>query len=297
MSPTSRKRSPVALLVALAAAAAVAGCSNDTVKVAPPDELYRQATQDFVEQNYGISIQTYKYLLDHYPLDPRAEEVELRIADAHFADEAYPEAIAAYSDFQRMHPTSPRLPEVEYNIGKAYVAQMDTVDRDLAAAANAHARFESVMLRYPDSQFAKQAREELLEVREHLAERELYVARFYFSAGNHGAGRARAASLLATYPETTSANAAVRLVAADARASGDEELEQLAEAALVEVEQANAGAEATSSLPPSRTAAGPALQALRRRLAPGPEVPVTPPSSLARPAGTTAPATTDKPIL
>ena len=89
----------------------LAACSSDKVQVAPPDELYRQATQDFVDGNYGISIQTYKYLLDHYPLDDRAEDVELRIAEAHYADEAYPEAIAAFSDFQRMHPTSPRLPE------------------------------------------------------------------------------------------------------------------------------------------------------------------------------------------
>ena len=82
-------------LVLLAVVVAASGCGSDKVQVAPPDELYRQATQDYVEGNYGISIQTYKFLLDHYPLDERAEDIELRIAEAHFADEAYPEAIAA----------------------------------------------------------------------------------------------------------------------------------------------------------------------------------------------------------
>src|SRR5262244_588163 len=125
------------LLSLLCVCAVVAACSSEKVHVAPADDLYRQATQDFVDGNYGISIQTYKFLLDHYPLDERAEDIELRIAEAHFADGAYPEAIAAYTDFQRMHPTSPRLPEVEFQIGMAYVGQMDTVDRDLNAAANA----------------------------------------------------------------------------------------------------------------------------------------------------------------
>jgi outer membrane protein assembly factor BamD len=270
--------------------AAAAGCSGDKVKVAPPDELYRQATQDYVEGNYGISIATYKYLLDHYPLDDRAEDVELRIAEAHYADGAYPEAIAAFSDFQRMHPTSPRLPEVEYNIGKAYMAQMDTIDRDLNAAANAHARFESVILRYPKSEYANRAREDLHEVREHLAARELYVAQFYLRKGNHSAGRTRVATLLATYPETTAASEAIALVAADARETGDEDLVTLAEAAYAETQPAD-GEERPlgASADPTRPKAGDAVNALRARLAPNAVAsPVQPiaPSSATRPSTT-----------
>jgi len=252
----------LALLVAVVVAS---GCSSDKVQVAPPDELYRQATQDYVDGNYGISIQTYKYLLDHYPLDPRAEDVELRIAEAQFADEAYPEAIAAYTDFQRMHPTSPRLAEVEFQIGMAYVGQMDTIDRDLNAAANAHARFESVILRFPNSDYAKRARDELKAVREHLAARELYVAQFYARKGNHYATRTRVATLLVTYPETESAQEAIALIASDARASGDEELAALADAAL-------AGPAEGSTMSHAET-----VLALRTRLAPNAVAsPITP---------------------
>lgn len=269
-------------VLALAVLVAFAACGKDKVKVAPPDELYRQATQDFVEGNYGIAIQTYKYLLDHYPLDERAEEVELRIAEAHFADEAYPEAIAAFSDFQRMHPTSPRLPEVEYNIGKAYMAQMDTIDRDLNAAANAHARFESVILRYPESEYAKQARVQLREVREHLAARELYVAQFYLKRGNRTAGRNRVAILLATYPETDAAREAIQLIASDARAASDEDLAKLADAAYTasEAKEGNPGGRMPASLHPPPH---PTVDALRVRLSPNavasPVQPVVPPAS------------------
>ena len=251
------------------------GCSGHKVQVAPPDELYRNATQDYVDGNYGISIQTYKYLLDHYPLDPRAEDVELRIAEAHFANGAFPEAIAAYTDFQRMHPTSGRLAEVEFQIGMAYVGQMDTIDRDLNAAANAHARFESVILRYPNSDYAKRAREELKNVREHLASRELYVAEFYARKGNHQATRTRAGNLLVTYPETQAAVDAMAVVASDARSAGDDDVAQLADAAYTE---ASANPETT----PARTQGGAGL-ALRNRIAPNavasPITPLAPPSS------------------
>jgi outer membrane protein assembly factor BamD len=281
MRATTPTRS-VSLGLALASLVVVTACSSDKVKVAPPDELYRSATQDFVDGNYGISIETYKYLLDHYPLDDRAEEVELRIAEAHFADEAYPESIAAFADFQRMHPTSPRLPEVEYNIGKAYMAQMDTIDRDLNAAANAHARFESVIARYPDSEYANRARAELRQVREHLASRELYVARFYLGRGNDGAGRTRVATLLATYPETSAARKAIALVGDDARSAGDEDLAQLADAAYAATEGNDTDEVKDGTVAPRRPTPGGPVDALRVRLSP---------HAVASPAQPTQPST------
>ena len=271
------------MLVVIAIVGAVgAGCSSEKVKIAPPDELYRQATQDYVDGNYPISIQTYKYLLDHYPLDERAEDIELRIAEAHYADEQYPEAIAAYTDFQRMHPTSPRLAEVEFQIGMSYVGQMDTIDRDLNAAANAHARFESVILRFPKSDYAKRARDELKAVREHLASRELYVAQFYVHKGNHAAARSRVGILLLTYPETEAASEAMALVASDARTTDDTELATLADEAYAESQATAAAADADGKSAPRRPP-GDAVQALRVRLAPNavasPITPLTPPSS------------------
>jgi outer membrane protein assembly factor BamD len=271
---------PRALLL-LSVAAVAAACSSDKVHVAPADDLYRQATEDYVDGNYGISIDTYKFLLDHYPLDARAEEVELRIADEQFANGAYPEAIASYTDFQRMHPTSTRLAEVEYKIGMAYVAQMDTIDRDLNAAANAHARFESVILRFPKSDYATRAKEQLKAVREHLASRELYVARFYAKKGNHAAVRSRVGNLLVTYPETEAATEAIALMAADARASGDDDVAKLADAAYTEAEAdgSAAGADATAM---HRTES-PAVHALQLRIAPtavaSPIMPLSPPST------------------
>ena len=162
----------------------------------------------------------------------------------------------------------------------AYVGQMDTIDRDLNAAASAHARFESVILRYPKSDYAKRAKDELKAVREHLAARELYVAEFYVRKGNHAAARTRAGTLLVTYPETQSATDAMALIAADARTSGDDDLAKLADAAYAESQARAAGDDASKgTAPPS----GEAALALRMRLAPNavasPITPITPPTT------------------
>lgn len=260
---SSRTRKPC---LAVAAAVVVAGigaaCSPTPIVVRPADDLYNEG-REYQENGYhDAAIDDYKQLLDHYPLDPRAEEVELLIAQAHYANEAFPEAIASFSDFQRMHPTSPRLPEVEYTIGQSYMDQMDTIDRDLSAAANATSRFESVTQRYPSSEYADKARKQLRATREHLAARELYIATFYLGRGKLPAARGRFIELLARYPETTAARDGTERVAAQARAEGDDELAALAEAALQE--RGPAGSEEGPEAAPSP--AGAATAALVRAL-------------------------------
>jgi len=169
----------------------------------------------------------------------------------------------------------------------AYVGQMDTIDRDLNAAANAHARFESVIVRFPKSEYAKRAKEQLKAVREHLASRELYVAQFYIHQGNHAAARIRVGNMLVTYPETNAATDAIALIASDAHSTGDDDIAALADAAYAE-SQAEVAADSTGASGTTRRAGTPTVQALQMRLAPNavasPITPLSPPSSTAKSA-------------
>jgi outer membrane protein assembly factor BamD len=219
---------------------ALMACGRSTVEITPANDIYRQAVLEHADGNYDLAIMQYRYLLDHYPLDSRAEEIELRIAHAHLANEAYPEAVAAFSDFQRMHPTSPHLAEVEYRIAEAYVAQMDTIDRDLSNARNAHERLQSVVRRHPNSEFAALARKQLSDVREHLAEREFYVAKFYFDRDDYPAGKIRAAVVLVEFPDTRVAQRTAEQLAGAAETAGDAEIARLARDASSELEARDA---------------------------------------------------------
>jgi outer membrane protein assembly factor BamD len=267
MRVEGRKRNVAPVVLAMIVAGSVAGlmgCSPDVVEVAPADDIYAAATKDFEDEDYGAAVQRYRQFLDHYPLDPRTQEVEYRIAQAHYRDESYAEAITAFSDFQRMYPTSPRLPEVEYTIAQAHMDQMDAIDRDLASARNAHERFRSVMLRYPGTDYAEKASTKLQQCREHLAERELYIASFYFDRSQLRAGETRVKGLIDRYPDTDAATRALRLLSSAAADAGEAELGQLAENAAVELESER------SASPDGATAGkvqgGAALAALRAKL-------------------------------
>ena len=167
----------IAILIASIAVLSTAACGPKKIVVKPADDLYAEARGFHQDGAYPPAIESYKQLLDNYPLDERAEEVELATAQAHYAGGEYVESIAAFSDFQRMHPTSPMLPGVEYSIGQAYLDQASTIDRDLASSANAARRFQSVIERFPEDGHAVESARKLHQSRENLAEREFYVAR------------------------------------------------------------------------------------------------------------------------
>jgi hypothetical protein len=152
-----------------------------------------------------------------------------------------------------MHPTSKDLPGVEYSVGQAYLDQASTIDRDLGAATNASRRFESVIDRFPDDGHAVESARKLHQSREFMAERELYVARFYYRRGRLPAARVRMAQLVARYPETKAAGEAMERIAEDARDTEDPGLEKLALAAQEENESARGSLPAiVTSEDPSR---------------------------------------------
>ena len=240
-------------------------CSKSAMQIDSPDEIYGESVLHHANERHEAAISGYREMLDHYPLDSRAEEVELRIAHAHLANNDYPEAIAAFSDFQRMHPTSTHLPEVEYRLGQAYAEQIDTIDRDQGAAMNAHYRLQSLLARHPDSEFATQARSMLLDVRENLAGREFYIAEFYFERGHYRAGWMRTAKILSQYPETSAAAGAAKRLAEAALENEDQRTAVLADAAALEL-MPRTGEEEIDPTSRRRLASGPAVTDLRIHL-------------------------------
>ena len=257
--PIMSARIIIGLLALLVAAN---GCSSKRLRVPAADEVYARGTMAHDDESYEAAIREYRFFLDHYPLDPRAEEVERRVADAYFEDGMYPEAIATYGHFQHMHPTSADQALIEYRIGEAYRLQMDTVDRDLASAQNAHERYRNLALRFPNTAQAQKARDQLAETREHLAERELYVAEFYADNDQYRAAATRAGEIVLRFPDTTITEEAVALLQSLAVEENDQTLDALSRNALEELEANNAIAD-----PDKRSAyAGPALQLLRLHL-------------------------------
>ncbi len=154
------------------------------------------------DERYEEAIQQFSTVKNKHPYSKLATEAELRIADIHFKREEYIEAQNAYQVFKEMHPSHPKIDYVTWRLGLSFFKQLpSTIDRDLAGAERAILYFDEVIQSYPNSTYAKEAKEHKLKALKMLAEKEYYVGHFYFIRDHYESALARFEGLLQKYPK------------------------------------------------------------------------------------------------
>jgi outer membrane protein assembly factor BamD len=209
----------------------IGGCSG-TVKRLSAKEYYEQANEAYTGEDYLTASDAYQELLDQYPLNPYAEESQLKIAYSRYLNKKYTEALGSFSDFERSYPTSSHLPFVQYYRGMSYLEQMRSIDRDQSVTEKANDFFQVVADRYRDSPFATLAEEKNRLCRESMAAHELYVIDFQLKRYATMAAKARLRSLIEEYPETDSTVFALERLQALLDEEGKKDIAGLAAQAL-----------------------------------------------------------------
>jgi outer membrane protein assembly factor BamD len=176
------------------------GCA--TRKPPSGENYYVQATREYNQHFYQPAIADYQKLIDEYPFSPFAEEAELNIGLAYYKLHDYAEAVGSLNDFLRMHPTSKQLDVASYYLAMAHYDQMGRPDQDQTHTELALKQFQSIEQRFPESDFAALAHEQIEICREMLARHEYLIGDFYFSRANYKASESRMAELMALFPDT-----------------------------------------------------------------------------------------------
>lgn len=177
-----------------------AGCA--TRKPPNGENYYVQATQEYNQHFYEPAINDYQKLIDQYPFSPYAEEAELNIGLAYYKMHNYAEAIGSFNDFLRMHPTSKHLDVASYYLAMSHFDQIGRPDQDQTHTQLALEQFQTIERRFPESDFAQLADEDVAICREMLARHDYLIGNFYYSRANYKAAESRMAETVALYPNT-----------------------------------------------------------------------------------------------
>lgn len=150
----------------------------DTSKASGAYGLAQQLQKD---ERYEEALLQYKDLKNRFPYSRYAVEAELQVAEIQFAKESFPEAQGAYQLFKELHPKHKRIDYVTFQIGESIYMQLPTtIDRDLSVAPSAIMEYKILLRDFPNSEFAKKAQSRINESYTKLAEKELYIADFYY---------------------------------------------------------------------------------------------------------------------
>ena len=200
----------------IAAAAAVlpltAGCSTlgigkkaaDTGYVARDAESLYAAAKDRLDRgDVKVAAALFDEVERQHPYSPWARRAQLMSAFSYYVAKDYSKSIESAQRFLQIHPGNKDAPYAYYLIALSYYEQITDVDRDQKITEQALTALQDVERRYPDSEYAADARAKIDLVNDHLAGKEMEIGRFYERSGSWLAAQIRFQNVVDNY-ETTS---------------------------------------------------------------------------------------------
>ena len=186
------------------------GCASESVDESDPAQLYQQAEKDIGSARYQIAIDRLREVRNKFPYSKFSAAAQLRMGDVYFLQESYSEAAAAYESFRDLHPKHEKVPYALFRIGESYYNDIPSpIARDLTPAQKATDAFREFLKRFPNDENAAKAKELNAKAYSSLADKELYIADFYFREESYMAAQKRYEKVIAVYPDTDAGKKAV----------------------------------------------------------------------------------------
>ena len=209
---------PVALALAVALLAPLAGCATggsktDTKYVARDvDTLYNAARERLDRGQYKLAAALFDEVERQHPYSVWARRAQLMSAFSYYLAREFPDSIKSSQRFLSIHPGNKDAPYALYLISLDYYEQIQDVTRDQKITQQALDAMGELVRRYPDSNYAADARLKMDLVRDHLAGKEMEIGRFYERRRDWLAAVIRFRKVVDDYQTTThSAEALMRL--------------------------------------------------------------------------------------
>lgn len=189
----------------------LSGCSGKTVDESDPALLYKDAEEEVSSEHYQIAVDKFKTIRNKFPYSKYALDAQLRIADVYFLQESYTEAAAAYETFRDLHPKNEKIEYALFRIGKSYYKDIpDPIARDMSTAQKAVDAYREFLKRFPTAKESEEAKKDLADCRNQLAQKELYIADFYFKRQFYSSAKARYQKIIEQYSDTATVTVAKR---------------------------------------------------------------------------------------
>ena len=193
-------------LIAICGALAIlAGCGGNKNKIEPEvplPEIYQKAYAEFNKKHYEQAAAEFLKAETQYPASPWAADALIMAAYSQYLDKDFAGAILAADRFMRFHPGHPDVPYVLYLRGMCYYRQVSDVRREPGMSAYALQQFEQLVARFPNSEYAKNAENKILILKNYIAGKVMYAARNDMARENWPSAITRLQSVVTDAQET-----------------------------------------------------------------------------------------------
>ncbi|MDH5481114.1 MAG: outer membrane protein assembly factor BamD [Nitrosomonas sp.] len=189
-------------------------------------KFYSEAKDKLSDGNYTAAIKLFESLEARFPYGRFAQQAQLETAYAYYKDQEPASAIAAADRFIRLHPNHKNVDYAYYIKGLSNfndnwgimsfmmkgILKQDMSERDPKASRESFENFRELVVRYPESKYAPDARQRMAHLLNMVAMNEVHVARYYMKRKAYIAAANRAQYAVKEYPLTPAAEEALYIM-------------------------------------------------------------------------------------
>jgi len=233
-------------------------------------EFYEEATEAMDAGEFQTAIKNLETLEARFPFDQYAKQAQLDIAYAYYKFEEPDSTISAINRFMRLHPRDPNLDYAYYLKGltnftrgsgflDSWIAR-DPARHDAEVLHSAYNDFATLIRRFPNSQYAGDAYQRMVFLRNEMAQKEISIAEFYLERGTWLSAANRAKVVIESYQDSMWSYRALEIMVVSYKNLGLEDLAADAQRVLdlnvPVLKQTEPGLDGDIELPPVLTVSG-----------------------------------------
>ncbi len=199
---------PARVLLVAGAALLIAGCmgrgEETDVALEPenPDLLYNQGLALMQAGDTGDAGKKFEEINKQHPYSDYSRRSLMMSAYLNFRRAKYQEAVNDAQRFVTLYPTSPDAAYAQYLIGESYFRQIPDVTRDQDLSKKAIEAMNTVVTKYPDSEYVEDAQKKAQMATDQIAGKEMQVGRYYLERREYLAAVNRFKNVASNYQTT-----------------------------------------------------------------------------------------------
>jgi outer membrane protein assembly factor BamD len=236
----------ILVLTTVAVLLGLSGCGGNRARgpVGNAEKLYDQAKRACDNGNYKDGISYYENLEARFPFSNEARQGQLDLMWAYYKNREPESAIDQADQFIRENPAHPRIDYAYYIKGLVQFERnpnflerwfnADLTERPPIDARKSFQAFQTIVERFPNSEYAEDSRRRMIFLRNRLAAYEVYVAEYYLKRGAWVGAINRSKYTIENYDGAPQVKRALEIMAQSYRKLGMDDLAADSEKVLKE---------------------------------------------------------------
>jgi outer membrane protein assembly factor BamD len=198
----------------------------------PPEKIYAEGDRLAAGGKFAAAAAKFEEVDRLHPYSPQARRAMVMQAYALYKEGKFQDAIDVGRRYTTMHPGTKEAALAQHIIASSYFEDIADPARDQSATRKALQELRTLVQRYPDSEYARQAHNRIRLATDTLAASEMNVGRYYLKDRNHLAAINRFKVVVTEYQTTKHVEEALHRLTESYMALGIQQEAQTAAAVL-----------------------------------------------------------------